>query len=110
MLSLSLTLYEESYSDSTLIVQLFRDNLTLRTLDVQEIYSISCFGCVFLVRARSLKEPPFVWVTTENKSEAPKDGAEAEAGGDEALTSFYACYVLLFLARYHSSCLAIFFL
>ncbi|XP_020871366.1 14-3-3-like protein, partial [Arabidopsis lyrata subsp. lyrata] len=36
------TLGEESYKDSTLIMQLLRDNLTLWTADMQVLY----FGCI----------------------------------------------------------------
>jgi len=50
------TLSEESYKDSTLIMQLLRDNLTLWTSDMQE---------------------------SQDKAETTKDEA-AEAGGEEA--------------------------
>lgn len=36
------TLGEESYKDSTLIMQLLRDNLTLWTSDMQVWYFVSC--------------------------------------------------------------------
>jgi len=40
------TLGEESYKDSTLIMQLLRDNLTLWTSDMQVLYSV-CFSTHF---------------------------------------------------------------
>lgn len=76
------TLSEESYKDSTLIMQLLRDNLTLWTSDMQESRkSLLCDG---LLVGRSLTESrSFLYSRSiEDKAEPAKE--EAEAGGDEA--------------------------
>jgi 14-3-3 protein epsilon len=51
------TLSEESYKDSTLIMQLLRDNLTLWTSDMQDsgLWSISCVSTTLTNRTRSDK-------------------------------------------------------
>jgi 14-3-3 protein epsilon len=48
------TLSEESYKDSTLIMQLLRDNLTLWTSDMQGSKSLLCVPLVFMVILDSL--------------------------------------------------------
>jgi len=76
------TLSEESYKDSTLIMQLLRDNLTLWTSDMQESRTShnrdkrELLTVVYLV-ADGVSDH------IEDKSEPAKDEA-AEAGGEEA--------------------------
>lgn len=66
------TLSEDSYKDSTLIMQLLRDNLTLWTSDMQGIYShcAPSFDTVinFLAGAEDKTENPPVEDVEENQS------------------------------------------
>lgn len=59
------TLSEESYKDSTLIMQLLRDNLTLWTSDMQGDGKDGMDFCIFL----NLIHETFMWKTLQKKGD-----------------------------------------
>ena len=66
------TLSEESYKDSTLIMQLLRDNLTLWTSDMQESGEfVSC---------RRRGSPYQFFLFTDKPADKDEDAAPAEEG------------------------------
>jgi len=75
------TLSEESYKDSTLIMQLLRDNLTLWTSDLHE-------GEVFLIHSIPITyiaaDFDFCFVSTDEKAPEAAAGEAAEAPAADA--------------------------